>query len=115
MLTSTDQGGDDTVDSDPAGTGTTSGAVTVAVVDGETNDTIDAGFYDPVSIGDFVYYDVDADGIYTVGTDVPLVGATVTLTGTDGAANAVRSEERRRLRTPLAHTASITWLRALTR
>ncbi|MCL4206714.1 MAG: choice-of-anchor D domain-containing protein [Pirellulaceae bacterium] len=60
-----DQGGNDAVDSDvnPA-TGST-GPVTV--VSGQTNTTIDAGLYQPVSLGDRVWVDLNGNGIQNAG------------------------------------------------
>ncbi len=52
-----DAGGDDTVDSD----GLISDVVTLSP--GEFNPTIDSGFYELASLGDFVWHDLNADGI----------------------------------------------------
>ena len=54
-----DEGGDDTVDSDVDAAGLTA---VFAVSSGDTNDTIDAGFYEEVTISDFVWDDLDLDG-----------------------------------------------------
>ncbi len=55
------QGASNAVDSD----GALSDIVVLSA--GEWNKTIDAGFYKPVSVGDFVWNDQDADGIQDVG------------------------------------------------
>jgi protocatechuate 3,4-dioxygenase beta subunit len=68
------QGGDDTVDSD----GLISDVVTLNP--GEEDPTIDAGFYQPASLGDKVFEDTDGDGIQDAGED-GISGVTVTLTG----------------------------------
>ncbi len=58
--TAVDQGAD-TADSDAAlATGRTAN---VTVVGGETNSTLDAGYYQPGSIGDFVWEDTDGNGV----------------------------------------------------
>ncbi len=61
--TTADVGADDAVDSDID----SSGAVTVSVASGATVDTIDAGLVFPGSIGDFVFEDIDGDGIQDAG------------------------------------------------
>ena len=53
------EGGDDTIDSDNVGGQT--GVINLE--SGEDDDTNDAGFYAPASIGDQVFLDEDADGI----------------------------------------------------
>lgn len=58
------------------------------LVSGENNTTYDAGFYRPPSIGDYVWEDINANGIQE--NNEPAIGnASVTLTGTDGQGNAV--------------------------
>ncbi|MCB9296620.1 MAG: DUF11 domain-containing protein [Lewinellaceae bacterium] len=80
--TGQDQGGDDTVDSDPdPNTGLTG---TVTVNSGETDLTVDAGFYEPASLGDFVWSDTDADGIQDAG-EPGIGGVTVNLLDGGGA------------------------------
>lgn len=60
-----DQGGNDTLDSDPdPATGRT---ITFTVTAGQVVTTWDAGFAPPVTIGDFVWYDYDGDGIQDAG------------------------------------------------
>ena len=78
---------DDSDDSDanPAMGGMT---VTEILTTGESNLTYDAGYYIPASIGDFVWNDLNANGIQEPGeTGIPNV--TVTLTGTNGQGNQV--------------------------
>ncbi|MCB9296618.1 MAG: hypothetical protein H6559_26415 [Lewinellaceae bacterium] len=77
-----DQGGDDTVDSDAdPNTGLTG---TITVNSGETDLTNDAGFYEPASLGDFVWSDTDADGIQDAG-EPGIGGVTVNLLDGGGA------------------------------
>ncbi|MBK9745049.1 MAG: hypothetical protein IPO94_19830 [Saprospiraceae bacterium] len=58
--TSVDRGGDDTKDSDSnATTGKTPG---VTLESGQNNPTIDAGYYRPASLGDFVWDDPNGNG-----------------------------------------------------
>jgi uncharacterized repeat protein (TIGR01451 family) len=74
-------GGDDAVDSDPVG-----GVVVEVIVAGEHNPTIDAGFVALASLGDFVWADLDGDGVQDAGeSGVP--GVTVQLL--DGAGDPV--------------------------
>ena len=82
----TDLGGDDTKDSD-ANT-TTGVAPAVTLVSGENNATIDAGFFKPASLGDYVWEDKNANGQQDL--DEPVIaGVVVNLNGTDGAGNPV--------------------------
>jgi len=76
------QGGDDTVDSDGLIAGTTT------LVSGETDLTWDQGLYHLATIGDYVWVDTNADGIQNDGS-TGINGVALTLTGTDGAGNAV--------------------------
>ncbi|MGA2500223.1 MAG: SdrD B-like domain-containing protein, partial [Tepidisphaeraceae bacterium] len=71
-------------DSNPTPSGTTP----VALPGGGSDTTVDFGFYQPVSIGDFVWTDTDANGIQDSG-EAGINGVTVTLTGTTGAGAAV--------------------------
>ncbi|NOT44871.1 MAG: hypothetical protein HOP14_09760 [Acidobacteria bacterium] len=68
------QGGDDALDSDSVG-GMTGQYTLVA---GETNLTVDAGFYVPAALGDFVWKDLDADGQQD-GGEPGIAGVLVTL------------------------------------
>ncbi len=61
--TGADAGGDDAVDSDVDG----SGSVLVTLVSGDAIDTVDAGFVTPAVVGDFVWDDLDGDGVQDVG------------------------------------------------
>ena len=55
-----DQGADDTLDSDANAVTGLSGSYSLAA--GATNNTIDAGYYQSVTIGDFVFNDANANG-----------------------------------------------------
>ena len=71
-----DQGSDDSADSDlNPQTGQTT---PVSLESGETNDMVDAGFYFPASLGDFVWEDVNRNGVQEVG-EGGIVGMTVNL------------------------------------
>jgi gliding motility-associated-like protein len=50
---------------------------------GENQVNIDAGFYEPVSIGDMVWHDADADGVFDAGED-GVAGVTVQIANADG-------------------------------
>ncbi len=67
------QGGDDAKDSDPV-----AGVVTEVLTPGENNLTIDAGFVPFGSLGDFVWSDLNANGIQDAG-EPGIAGVTVTL------------------------------------
>ena len=69
------QGGNDATDSDPV-----AGTVSVVLASGENNTTIDAGFFNPGSIGNFVWNDLNHNGIQDLG-EPGIPGVTVTLTG----------------------------------
>jgi hypothetical protein len=75
LPTDADQGGDDAADSD-AGVGGQSQVVNLSP--GENDTTIDAGFFLPASLGDYVWLDSDADGVQDAG-EVGIEGVTVTL------------------------------------
>lgn len=49
----------------------------------QSNRTVDFGFY-RVEVGNLIFVDVDEDGAYTAGSDVPLAGATVQLYSSNG-------------------------------
>ena len=71
-----DQGGDGALDSDAdTSTGRT---MTINLESGEDDDAWDAGLYQPASIGDFVWYDTNLDGIQDVG-EGGIAGVTVNL------------------------------------
>jgi len=80
--------GSDTSDSDADQTTGQSPVITLAA--GENNPTIDAGFYQPASIGDFVWEDTDQDGQQDAG-EPGLEGVTVSLT--DAAGNPVNDAD----------------------
>ena len=61
QLTLLDQGGDDALDSDADPT--TGYAIPTVLTSGESDPTWDAGLYRPVSLGNFVWNDLNADGI----------------------------------------------------
>ena len=63
--------------------------VTTVLESGESDQSWDAGFNRPAEIGDFVWYDLDKDGIQDGGNETGIPNVTVTLTGTDGAGNPV--------------------------
>src|SRR5207249_4353496 len=67
-------------DSNPSPSGTTPGALP----SGGSDQTIDFGFYQPVSIGDFVWNDLNGNGVQDAG-EAGINGVTLTLTGTTGA------------------------------
>ena len=76
---------DDLIDSDASGVGSSfcgEGTPTVAVstrAQGTVDHSFDIGFYiDQVSVGDYVWGDVNRDGLQDA-TDVPLVGVTLTI------------------------------------
>ena len=55
----------------------------IEIESGEVEEGIDAGFYEPVTIGDFVWHDANADGIQDAG-EIGEPGVTVTLENADG-------------------------------
>ena len=67
--------GNDAADSD-AGVGGLTGAYSLTA--NEFNPTIDAGFYKPASIGDYVFNDANKAGVQNAG-DTPIPGVVVTL------------------------------------
>jgi uncharacterized repeat protein (TIGR01451 family) len=76
VISPTNIGSDSAVDSD--------GITTAVTLDaGEHDPTIDLGIYRPASLGDFVWLDMDADGIQDQG-EAPVPGVTVTLLDADG-------------------------------
>lgn len=81
VLTSSDQGGDDTLDSDAGSNGRT--AVTTLNV-GENDPTWDAGYSSPfASLGNFVWKDLNRDGLQQAG-EPGIVGVVVTLYDSSG-------------------------------
>src|SRR5206468_3934755 len=55
---------------------------------GSSDLTLDFGYYQNVTIGDFVWNDVNENGCQDSG-ELGIPGVTLTLTGTDGSGNAV--------------------------
>jgi hypothetical protein len=87
-LTTPLQGTDSLIDSNPAGTLASAIAPFTTGPIETVNHSIDAGYIPvlaSVSVGDYVWIDTNGDGVQD-GTDVPVAGATMTLTGPDGAA-----------------------------
>lgn len=80
-LTLQDQGGNDTVDSDPNATSGVTGLV--SVVPATTTRDVDAGVYVPASLGDRVWHDLNANGVQDSG-EAGLSGVTVRLLAADG-------------------------------
>jgi fimbrial isopeptide formation D2 family protein/uncharacterized repeat protein (TIGR01451 family) len=80
-LTLQDQGGNDTVDSDPNATSGVTGLV--SVVPATTTRDVDAGVYVPASLGDRVWHDLNANGVQDPG-EAGLAGITVRLLAADG-------------------------------
>ncbi len=76
-----DQGGDDAKDSD-ADT-TTGKTATTTLTSGENDPTWDAGMYRKASLGDFVWLDLDEDGVQDA-NEPGLEGVTVTLKDAGG-------------------------------
>jgi hypothetical protein len=86
---SKDEGGNDNTDSDPI---VASGNISVIVLnDANTsnneNTTVDAGYFVNSVISDFVWEDINGNGVQD--GEPGIDGVTVTLSGTDGAGNAV--------------------------
>lgn len=87
ILTNSDQGGNDAVDSDPnKGTGLTA---PITLANGDVNLTLDAGIVwgggrnGTASLGDRVWYDANSNGIQDAGEN-GVAGVTVTLYEADG-------------------------------
>ncbi|MCZ7591066.1 MAG: carboxypeptidase regulatory-like domain-containing protein [Kiritimatiellae bacterium] len=78
-----DEGGDDTIDSDANSTGRTD---PVTLISGENNPTLDAGLYIPARLGDYIWHDVNWDGIQG-GSETGIPNVVVTLY--DAASNVV--------------------------
>ena len=80
VISPPNQGGDDTADSDADIVTGQSGIITL--VSGENDPTIDAGLYIPASLGDFVWNDLDADGLQD-GGETGIVNVVVNLYDTN--------------------------------
>ncbi len=79
-------GGDDALDSDA---NLTNGMTQiVSLLGGDSDLTLDAGIFQPASLGDFVWFDENENGIQDVG-ELPVEDVMVTLMGTDGYGNLV--------------------------
>jgi uncharacterized repeat protein (TIGR01451 family) len=72
------------LDSNPNPSGTTPGTLP----GGSSDLTVDFGYFKPVTVGDFVWNDVNANGCQDAG-EVGIPGVTLTLTGTNGSGVAV--------------------------
>ena len=57
---------------------------TTTVAAGASDLTVDFGFYQPATIGQYVWFDANADGLQTAG-EAGLSNVVLTLTGTNGA------------------------------
>ncbi len=75
-ITLQDQGADDALDSDADRT--TGFTVPTVLISGENDPTWDAGLYEPASLGDFVWDDLNGDGIQDAG-EPGIPGVTVRL------------------------------------
>ncbi|OQW94881.1 MAG: hypothetical protein BWK77_08380, partial [Verrucomicrobia bacterium A1] len=75
-----DQGGDDTLDNDIDSAGTTG---TRTLVSGQTDPDVDGGLYLPASLGDFVWLDVNGNGVQDGGSETGLPGVVVTVYDAD--------------------------------
>ena len=75
-----DAGGDDSLDSDIGADGV---SPTVTLGGGEHNPSLDAGYYAPASLGDYVWLDANADGLQDV-TESPIEGVVAELYAADG-------------------------------
>ncbi|MCH9670195.1 MAG: carboxypeptidase regulatory-like domain-containing protein [Gammaproteobacteria bacterium] len=86
-LSPLNQGGDDATDSDadPSMGGMTA---TTTLASGENDPTLDAGIYQPASLGDFVWSDTNGDGVQDAGE--PGVGG-VTVNLKDAGGNVIAS------------------------
>ncbi|PHI17998.1 hypothetical protein CEQ90_20235, partial [Lewinellaceae bacterium SD302] len=74
------EGGDDTIDSDNVG-GQTG---VINLTSGEDDDTNDAGFYAPASLGDYVWEDTNGDGINNEPATAGIPNVTVELKDENG-------------------------------
>ncbi|NNM29502.1 MAG: hypothetical protein HKO57_08270, partial [Akkermansiaceae bacterium] len=74
-LTTRDAGSDDALDSDPD---PATDRVAISLAPNENNDTVDAGVYQPATIGNFVWTDANGDGVENDGA-AGIDGITVNL------------------------------------
>ena len=84
-LITSNQGTNDTLDADANEQGV---LPTETLTSGENNPTFDIGIYQPAKIGDFVWNDLNANGIQD-GTEAGIENVEVIITGTDGLGNIV--------------------------
>ncbi len=77
-------GADRSIDSNPNPSGTSPSTL----AGGGSDLTVDFGYYKPITIGDFVWNDTNANGIQNAG-EPGINGVTLTLTGTNGAGMSV--------------------------
>jgi uncharacterized protein YkvS len=54
----------------------------IVLAENSNNQTIDAGFYKPASIGDYVWEDLNGNGIQDLFDEKPIAGVIITLNGT---------------------------------
>ncbi|WP_141508950.1 SdrD B-like domain-containing protein, partial [Candidatus Chloroploca asiatica] len=78
------QDNDDNGLGDSTAGATTSGVITLTSGEeptdaGDSNLTLDFGFYHPLTLGNLIFHDRDNSGTYVAGTDIGLAGATVEL------------------------------------
>jgi len=76
--------GTTSTDSNGSPSGTTPGTL----AEGQSDLTVDFGYYKPVTIGDFVWNDVNANGVQD-GGETGVANVSLTLTGTSGTGTAV--------------------------
>lgn len=77
-ITLQDEGGDDSVDSDADPVTGRTGVITLTA--SAVIDDVDAGLYQPVTIGDFIFLDPNANGIQDPGETNGVPGVPITLT-----------------------------------
>jgi uncharacterized repeat protein (TIGR01451 family) len=90
-FTSSVAGTDRSIDSDVDATTGVTAVITVGA--GSQNDTIDAGLYQPASIGDRVWIDSNGNGIQDTAETAGLGGVTVTLYDSQGVAVAITTTD----------------------
>ncbi len=85
ILSDADQGGDDTLDSDAIAVSGTDDAITqvITIISGNDENDVDAGFFFPATLGDYVFEDLNANGIQEAG-EPGVDGVTVTLLDANG-------------------------------
>ncbi len=83
LVTSKDIGSNDATDSDIPTSGGTLATANVTLAAGQSNMTLDAGFYKTASIGDKVWFDVNENGVQDTG-EVGVANVTVNLLNAAG-------------------------------